>query len=77
MSDEQIFARVFALPESVRGLFLVKACADAEQGKPLQALLAADEQTDSLLDSDSMNSDSGDPEPIPQRLGDFDILCDY
>jgi hypothetical protein len=76
VTDEQIFDRAIQIPAGDRAAFLDSACSDEpRQRERIEALIAAHEQVDNLLDTEAMVSDETVTEHAPRKtLGDFEII---
>ena len=76
MTDEQIFDQVIRLERGERDGFLSEVCDEPGQRRRVEALLAAHEQSDSLLDTEALASleDTKVDRPIRRTIGDFEIL---
>ncbi len=77
MTDEQIFDQVIQLQVGDRAAYMDATCRNQpEQHKRIEALIAAHEQSDSLLDAEAMAlpGDTVVEEPIRKTLGDFEII---
>ena len=76
MIDEQIFDQVVQLPVGKRAAFLASECKDQPELRTrIEALIAAHEQADSLLDTEAMAVEETSVErPIHQTIGDFEII---
>ena len=76
MTDEQIFDQVIQLPVGERAAFLASECKDQPELRTrIEALIAAHEQADSLLDTEMMAVEETSLErPIHKTIGDFEII---
>lgn len=76
MTDEQIFSLAIQLDRKKRDKALTHACQSAEQRTRVEALLAAHDKSDSLLDTEAM-APAGETiveQPIRKTIGDFEII---
>lgn len=76
MTDEQIFDQVVRIPVGERAAFLTANCIDQpNQRARVESLIAAHEQSDSMLDTEAMAMSDTQVEELKRKtVGDFEII---